>query len=370
MARKAKQTEEILVEPEVYYADPDVIDDAFDEFPDEEAKITIFRFSDDELHRGRPAFIDEMAPSEFSVGEVRRRYGGGRFKAVGKNRKTKTKREMEFLIEGARRIPRDLHQDKKEEGPSHATYLGQPPQSNLEAAMVALSQSIQEGFNTLTGKMLEAALQKHGPSMQELEEHFIQKLSIYKGLFDGNRGPGATVQDTIALAKTMMEAGQQGPVEGQPPWMYVLERFGDKFAPLLDAISKPRTAPMPTPGPQTGPFAERTPMSETSPKQEPDQLTLLIGQYVPLIANMCRMGHEVERATDTVLSYCPEPQLEILKNWLKQDDWFEKIVKVIPAVEPQMGWWFKLREDLIYAIEHPPIDQASGTAEETGSDAS
>src|SRR5574342_1133466 len=78
MPRKSKQADIDSALQQAQFIDAYDIKTTLRELPSEEQIISLFRMRD----QGRPAFIDRLSPQEFSLVDIKRIYGPGKYKVV------------------------------------------------------------------------------------------------------------------------------------------------------------------------------------------------------------------------------------------------------------------------------------------------
>lgn len=273
---------------------------------------------------GRPKFLTEMAPEEFSESNVKEMYGGGSYKIRARKGDGKWGASM-FDIEGfpKKLAPTDL-EDEPDEPEAQPTPQPQPvAPSAQQMDPFMLMQMMQRAEDRGEARMMK---------MLELMRPQQQPPDVTKQVFD--------IVEKIAP----MMAGGDG---GGSPWMMALTQFKEPILKIVDSIHQAVSKPSFTPsGPPPQVHAHVQPNPPQQPKED-DMLKLLIRQYLPMFVNAARQNGSPDLYADMILEQIPQTMYPKLEQWLSTPAWFEDVKVYDPIViEAQAGWWNLLRASL------------------------
>ena len=175
-------------------------------------KVKVYRLNSRD--RNDKAFIDEMAPTEFSVKGLRDKYGGGIYLVMAwvpqedprtgeKLKKLKLCANEVITIEGAPRTP------AAPIAPAAATPASSPPD------MLTVLAKMQEASDARLERVLLAIAPKAPPSSSSQLEDTLRILGLFKQA--GLMGAPAATVDPISLMKTTLDAaGKLADLRGDP----------------------------------------------------------------------------------------------------------------------------------------------------------
>lgn len=278
---------------------------------------------------GRPKFLTEMSPEEFSETNVKEMYGGGSYKIRAQKGNGKWGVSM-FDIEGhpKKLAPTDIEEDPDEDEPTN----------HPQAQQVIHPQ--QPMINPLElFKMMQQAEEKGEARMMKMLEFMRpqqQSPDVTKQVFD--------IVEKIAP----MMAGGDG---GGSPWMMAFTQFKEPILKIVDGIHTALTRPpMPVSGPPPQVHAHVQP-NPPQAESEDDMLKILIRQYIPMFVNAARSNGNPDLYADMILEQIPQTMYPKLEAWLSTPAWFDDIVKIEKNVQFQAGWWNLLRDSILEGMK-------------------
>lgn len=277
---------------------------------------------------GRPKFLTELSPEEFSESNVKEMYGGGSYKIRAQKGNGKWGVSM-FDIDGPPKklAPVDMEDDPDDDEPTQnpqpQQVIQQAPQLDPFLMMKMLQQAEDRG---------EARMMK----MLELMRPQQQSPDVTKQVFE--------IVEKIAP----MMAGGDG---GGSPWMMALTQFKEPILKIVDSIHVALSRqPVPPSGPPPQVHAHVQP-NPPQPKED-DMLKLLIRQYLPVFVNAARQNGNPDLYADMILEQIPQTMYPRLEQWLSTPAWFEDVKSHDPIViEAQAGWWNLLRASLLEGMK-------------------
>lgn len=327
MPRKKNPRIELEDEPEketvIENAESD-IEDALRSVPGGITTVKLYRVLP---QGGRPKFLTELAPEEFSEANVKEMYGGGSYKIRARKSDGRWGASM-FDIEGfpKKLAPTDLEDDPDDEEPTLAIHpqqiVQQSPQINPFELMKMMQTAEERG---------EARMMK----MLELMRPQQQPPDVTKQVFE--------IVEKIAP----MMAG-----DGGSPWMAALSQFREPILKIVDSIHSAMTRqPMPVQAPASHVHASIQPNPSQQPKEE-DMLKLLIRQYLPMFVNAARINGSPDIYADMILEQIPQTMYPKLQAWLSTPVWFDDVKSYDPVViEGQSEWWHLLKDSLLEGLK-------------------
>ncbi len=346
MPRRKKTVIELEDEPEkdtqIENAESD-IENALKSVPGGVTSVKLYRVLP---QGGRPKFLTELSPEEFSETNVKEMYGGGSYKIRAQKSNGKWGVSM-FDIEGfpKKLKPSDIEEDPDEE--EEETPNPQPQQ-------VVQQSSSFDAFAIM--KMMQAAEDRGEARMMKMLELMRpqqQPPDVTKQVFE--------IVEKIAP----MMAGGDG---GGSPWMMALTQFKEPILKIVDsiqiALQRPSVVPS-GPPPQVHAHVQPNP---AQPPSEDDMLKLLIRQYLPVFVNAARSNGNPDIYADMILEQIPETMYPRLQQWL-EGSWFQDIVKIEKNIEFQAGWWNLLKTSLLEGMkEHAASNLQSSPDSEHSED--
>jgi len=345
LARVEQEIEEAIEIPAVAERDDDVIAALESELDglsgSNGAYVNVYR-----LVQGKPdAYLIRLAPEDFSIESIKQQYGGGvyRIRAYRRNELRQSRIFRNDIVNIA-------EAPKEPEKP----IAPQPPD-----VLPALIAALQDGFARLGAIIVEAR-------PRESEEQMLNKMLVYKQLFSsaptGPTSPPMTemlgaVKEVLALSNTMREYSGNGE-GGGPDGMSVLMKAMDTFGkPLVEGVMAAQQAQAqaqampPAPGPVLPAPAPQAQPS-TQPKSEADMIKTVVRMYLGELVNAAAGKGDVNLYADVILDRVPDATLDEL---VMPADWFERMVRIQPAVAQHREWFTQLR-GIVYEVLTSPED--------------
>lgn len=291
---------------------------------------------------GRPKFIAQLPPENFSEAFIQEAYGGGSY--FGRwQKKDGGMLRYGFDIEGPPRIQQEQREDSRPE-------IIQAYPDELEGRNGDLSTT--------------DVLRLISETRREAREEMRMMLEMMRPPVQST---DATAQVFGLVEKIVPLISQGG--DGGNPWLMALAHFKEPLTKLVDTINVAVTRPVATSMPQPA-AVHRTVQSAQvamAPKpnqavtEEPDMIVYFIKQYLPLLVSAAAKNLDPANYAELVLDQLPESSYNQLKAWLEKPDCLEKIASIEPGVRFQQEWWVALRSSLIEVL-NAPVSVQSGNA--------
>jgi hypothetical protein len=329
-------------------ADPEEdrqLDEVFADFPQNETCIELYRVN---AQGGRPMFLDQLSPSEFSMAYVTEKFGGGRYRAKAKY-KNGDKVDEPFEIEGdpfpvKRKLP--------------SAWNATP----LEPVLPTQRSGFQQAAVVETGNDFQAAmLAMMRQLMQEArgsEMAFLEKMKLYKEMFAPQTQKEAPLDVALNMFTKGVElAGMQQGGDGPNFWMMALRELKDPLTKIVDTIStavsqqkpqlasalvQPGAAPLPVPPPSPAPVPE--------PVSGDDMILLFVKSVLPSLINGAAKNADPATYADFLLDQVPGSAYDALRSWLLAPDCLERLAMIEPGIRFQQEWWSSLRSTLLESL--------------------
>lgn len=320
--------------------DDEEMDEVFSDMPGNEACIQLYRIKQ---QGGRPTYLCEIRPSEWSLAYVKERFGGGRYSAKGKYRDGRKKRTI-FDIEGEP-LP-----DAKT-GPEKPEPIAVQPIAPLFPAN-AQPQYAGNAFESTILTLMKQLIQQ----TQQSETQMLEKMRLYKELFAAPERKEAPLEQALSMLKQGIELGAaQGGGDGGNIWLLALDKLKDPLTKIVDTVNlaitsqglqrNPGTLPTPAPG---------APVPST-PNQGDPMLTVLRA-VLPSLINGAAKNTDPNQYVNWLLDQLPEGAYAGFKNWLNEPDCLDRLAMIEPGVRYQRNWWIELRAALIEAMNEESQD--------------
>lgn len=330
------------------------LDDVFSDFPQNEACIELYR-----IHKqgGRPVFLEQMTPSNFTMAYVTEHFGGGRFIAKAKYSNGNRKR-MPFEIEGDP-IPVRRHIVNLNTGRELPISGAVNPHDSLNRAVFAepiANQIVMPGSTpqptTDTNAAILQLVKQMVSELKGSEMQILEKMRLYKELFSGGEKREAPLDTAINMLTRGIELGQAGGDGGGIPWLALIREMKDPLTKLADtihsAVARPRVIMPSQPGSPAQP-EQPNPEPHTSMEQ-PDMLTSMLKMVLPPLINGARRNADPTAYVDFLLDQFPDSAYPMLLSFLQAPDCLDKLATIEPGILYQAEWWKELRESLLKAL--------------------
>jgi len=346
-------------------SDDEELDEVFSDFPQDESCIELYRVNP---QGGRPLFIEEMTPSQFSFSYIAKKYGGGRYQAKAKYRDGRKLRKS-FEIEGKPILVERVELSKD----PHAPVLpgGFVPPVTPEPIVIQAGSNIEQVLVSLVNKMMQTT---QGSEMQMLE-----KMKMYKELFASGPTKEAPLDQALSMFTKGVELAsmQGGGGDGSNFWMMAIKELRD---PLMKIVETVQTAITPRQPMQINPAGRPaqaggtivpTPLSPAAPVEDPSMLGIMgmVKGVLPQLINGAAKNSDPGLYTDFLLDQLPASGYPQLKKFLEEPGCLDKLAFLEPAIRFQANWWEALRVQLIVALTEELGGGDSNVQPSTGPDA-
>ena len=334
------------------------LDELLADFPQNDVCLEIYRI---QPQGGRPAFLDEMMPSEFTFGQIAREHGGGRYMAKGLY-KTGKKRKMFFEIEGEPfPVKRKSTGGGTPTGPLDPIQPIRIPhsQAELEVDIPVGKMPGEQGemYAAVMGMMTKLLTQNQNSEMQ-----FLEKMVKYRELFGANAAPAkeAPIDQLVNMfTKGIETAGRVGGGGGGGDdssfWIMMARELKDPLLKLAETVQSAvsgRGAPVqinPTVAPQVQPKPTQDTLDSMS--GEPMKALMpMIKQMLPMLVNGASKGTNVEFYSDLILDQAPESAYPEFLKFLQTPGCLNKLAMLEPMILAQRAWWVELQNALIAGL--------------------
>ena len=347
-------------------SEPDEVEAAFRELPNEEDTISLFRMYD----QGRPKFVDKLYPQEFDLKSIRAKYGGGRFKVtalVGDSQVTKVfEIEGDAILSGLNSAPRNpgdgkgywvKHEDEK---PYIFPNTFKEMQEKFKAIETAINDK-QPVRDNSSADLLKVIVPFLMGNREDPKKTLFEELNLLKGLI----GPSSPVNietsiimDAIKMGREMSEGIADG--GGGNRIIEVIEKLLNHPVTLgiINAVKNSQagqTLKNPTPtsttAPTPGPDVLRPPETPTGFGAVAPFLTPHINSFIASAS----AGSDPNILVDMALPLLPKDKWPIIIDWLKSPAWFTDLMTLDPRIEVQSAWWRGFAEVLLQALTEPEV---------------
>jgi hypothetical protein len=346
MGRRQKEE----TESDLLSIEPDELDDVLSGLPSEDSLIRLFRVTP----QGKPAFITEFSPLEFSLEGVKNTYGGGKYKYVAKS--PGGIRQGFFEIEGQSK-------DGSGNKPIYKRYIGgKLVYSKPEDAEVIVGgpdtrqQAPGDSVSILMLNELRAlreSLQRPIETADAIKKSFLEEMLVFKQLFgDDKKSPTEDFSKmALDLIKQGIEVGAMAE-NGGSPWLMVLDKVlptvqealktfsvqqqrGNILRPIQPPASNAINAPVPGDIPLTG-FGSIA-----------DKLRA----YLPTFLSAASSNSDPAILVDLTSPQIQEKDKAIVQEWFASEKWFADLCTLHPLIQGQQAWWQEYRDGLLLALQ-------------------
>lgn len=339
------ESESLEVDPE-----DQELDNVFADFPQNDACIELFRVP---KLGGRPLFLEQMTPAQFSFAYVTEKFGGGQYFARAKYRDGQ-KIRMPFEIEGDPIIVR-------------RTAPVSPGVSQVVMPSAAEPIVIQEGDDKQT---LASIMQMMLRQMQQSEVQMLEKMKLYKELF------GSSQQAPLDTALNMFQKGVEmaalGGADGGSPWIMLARELKEPLSKIVDTVQLAMTKGGPPPPPAHGmqvplpPLGpgEGTKTAAVGPReaaQEDSTVLTMVKMMMPTLVTAASHNADPGTYVELILDQVPQTYYTQVKNWLEKPGCLDQLAAIEPGIRFQQQWWSALRQGLLDAL-HEELTDADARA--------
>jgi hypothetical protein len=313
--------------------EPDELEQAIAGLPKDFSVITLYRIPD----QGKPRYVTKLTPDEFDLEQIKRQYGGGRFRYVAIQEGIQVQKGH-FEIEGEPVLP-----GRREEA------------SPVSRDLAALGDKFDRLADSLTArpvsedkdKLMAVLMAKLLEQKEDSEEKLLAKLSAYKAVLGGGESSNFTMI-LEAIKQGMLLSGEGA---GASPWVYIM----DKLAPSVEKIAGALTRGEP----------EKKPLAPAPVLQVSDvfrPFISLLKPYLPALIASASVNASAESWADIIQDNIPEQDFASMQTWLRGETWFKDLSELDRRITLQAAWWQTLRSLL---LEPPEGEEPGGGEGET-----
>lgn len=367
--------------------DPDELGDALAGLPGEGTKIFLYRIKP----QGRPAYLAEFLPSDFSLEAIKLTYGGGSYSIKAK-RPNEATLNYRVDIEGLQPFTSNpiTHQ--------YGRYVDRERSEELTRAR---DNEEIGGRHPVFGLLLQqldklsTQLQGGMPPRQNDDDHekrFLEKMLLYKSLFaQPVSDPIANMSGVVTdLIKQGLEIGANAAnPESGSSWVSIIEKLAPMAEKALTLISSQgRSSPAPrdvspeirsnvrsnmdsissnvrsniSEDPLLMPMIKRENVKE--PVGPFAIVANLITPFLPMVIGAASRDVDPASYGQILLDNIPPEKMEEVKSWLESPAWFADLCSLDPRIENQVAWWHDfhdmIQEALTESHEKNPGGNSNG----------
>jgi len=336
--------------------EPDEVEAALRELPNEEDTISLFRM----YEQGRPKFVDKIYPQEFDLKSIRAKYGGGRFKVtarVGDSQITKIfEMEGDPILSGLNSPPRKpdgfwvKHEDTNEPYVFPNTF--KEMQEKFKAIETAINDKHPVRDNSSTD-LLKVLLPFLMGNQQDPKKNLFEELNLLKGLIAPTSQPNietGIIMEAIKMGKDMSANFEDN--GGGSRIIEVIEKLLNHPVTLgiINAVKNSQAG-------QTLKNPAQTP-DVLKPPENPTGFGAVAPLLQPYLAGFiasASAGTDPEIMVDMALPLLPKDKWPVIIDWLKSPTWFTDLMTLDPRIELQAAWWRGFAEVLLQALTEPEV---------------
>lgn len=281
-------------------------------------------------------YIDRFPASEFSLENLKSRWGAGRYKISVYN------------SGGAGLATRKVITIAKD--PTAITAVTAP--APVATDLTPILQTMQQGFKEMINVMMQSQ------PKQVSRAEMLQEMAIMREMFAP--APGAAPQqfNPVEMMKLGIEMAQGGGGgDGNNSWVNkMLETFGPALAPALAGAVTPQ-AHAPVPRQIAAPVARPDPLIEQSqPDNEEASMAIMMTQYLNFLKSAAIKNAPVEEYADSILNSIPESAVSDLEAILRPDNWRDQLRGKTTVADQYPVWFTALRDVLLQYIDEDRAD--------------
>lgn len=327
--------------------------------------ISVFRYPEGNKG-GRPSYIDDISPDQFSFQNIKQMFGGGRFQLAWDN-ENGTISQSDLIIDAPRlKLAHESDEDElkkksdSEENPE-LEALRAYYKENEAGKHYRPSENPNGGISPIELiKLMHEAEEK-------AENRIMKMLELMK---PAQQSPDMTKQVFDIVEKVAGMSSQfGGGGDGGSPLITALAMFKDPLTKIVDTIQTAMNRP-PMPNPPVPPAGRPAQVPavqapQPQPKEE-DVVMLMLRSYLPILVNAAAKNTDPSTYADLILDQIPESQYPSLSRWINQPDCLESLCQIEPGIRYQQDWWISLRQSIIEALNDAV--QSPSTSEQSQQD--
>ena len=354
-------------EPEPIAPEDVELDKIFQGFPQHDACLELWRTTE---KGGKPSFLGELSPAEFTFGNIMREFGGGRYIVKGKYKDGETIKRS-FDIEG------DPYPVKRK-----------VPQPSGNPASVSIVQPIaiprrDDGSVDSMAAMMNI-MKTLVTELKSSEDQVLDKMMKYKTLFAPAEKPQQPITEAIGMIKTGIELAQSGSGGGESggfPWLLALDKLQGPLTELVSTIKLAVTQGRPAQGgpapvaiqPPVNPSPTNAPPVGAGEKPTMEMIFLVaLRNLLPMLVTGAAQQAEPEFYSDLLLDQIPQQYYATAKTFLESPDCVDRLTQLNPAVDFHRPWFELLQKALLLELAPDatgPLQPESTSHAATGSSA-
>lgn len=348
-------TGKVQSEPDPIDPEDEELDNVFREFPQHDACLELWRTTE---KGGKPSFVTELTPSEFTFGNVMREFGGGRYIVKGRYKDGEPIKRS-FDVEG------DPYPVKRK-----------IPQATGNVTPMPLVQTVElprrdDGSVDMVAGMM-TMMKTLVTELKSSEDQVLDKMMKYKTLFASAEKPQQPITEAIGLIKSGIELAQSGGggESGGFPWLLALDKLQGPLTELVSTIKvamtqgRPGAVALPVSGPVPTPPKATEPERPTPSTGEPQNMEMILkGAVAHLLPNLisgAARGSDHGAYADFLLDQIPRNFYATAKDWLSKPDILDQLKSLNPAVGQHEIWFGSLRTELVTILTEELAPDAVG----------
>jgi len=348
--KKDSQEENRIYEVE----EPNEVEQALRELPNEEDTISLFRMHD----QGRPKFIDKLYPQEFDLKMIKAKYGGGRYKVtalVEDQEITKVfEVEGQMIESGLNPAPRS--EDGKGHWVSHEEAEVIKPYPRTFSEVVDRMKSIEDKLDARQPKdsnggmdLIKVLLPFMMGNREDPKKSIIDELTLLKSLIGPTNPVNIETGIIMEAIKMGREISDTGGAEGSggSRLIEVVEKILNHPV-TLGIIQTVKNS-------QAGQSLARPPDQINNPPVLTGFKTVapLLQPYIPSFIASASASSDPNILVDMALPLIPKDKYPQVIEWLKTPTWFNDLMGLDPRIEVQSAWWKGFADILLQALSEP-----------------
>lgn len=278
-------------------------------------------------------YIDRFPASEFSLENLKARWGAGRYKI------------SVYHSGGIGLATRKVITIAKD--PNAIVPAAPAP---VATDLTPILQTMQQGFEKMIQVML--ASQTKAPTRAET----MQELMMMREVFAPAQNTQQQNFNPVEMMKLGIEMAQSGSGGGENnnSWINkMLETFGPALTPAITGALTPKEhAPMNIPGQRqiAAPVARPDPLIE-QPQPEDNPMNIMMTQYLNFLKSAAAKNAPVEEYADSILNSIPESAVADLEAILRPDNWRDQLRLKTLVADQYPVWFTALRNTLLTYID-------------------
>lgn len=314
---------------------------------------------------GRPSYIDDISPDQFSYQSIKQMFGGGKFSIEWEDEHGAVTKSI-LEVEGPR-----FTFDEEEESSKETPILKAVHDEEDNPVQVQAQRNYSDqgpGYGGISPLELMKVIQE----AQDRGEARILKILELTKPERVEQSPDMTKQIFDLAEKVVGMSSQMGGGGEVSPLISALAMFKDPILKIVDtihtAVNRP-SVPPPVHNIQTAqPVQQVQQVQPNPPQQEADVITLMLRNYLPMFIQAAATGADPVTYADMILDQIPESQYPLLSAWINKPDCLEGLVAFNPAIRYQQAWWVALRQAIIEGLNDAANIQPDSTSEQSQQD--